>query len=121
MNIVITFRHMDGTDAVKNYAHEKIGKLQKFLRQAMTAQVTLSVTGLEHIAEVNISSGPSHFHATERGADMYSSIDMVHDKLERQIRAAKETNVSKKKGSTSVRELVAEPSKAKQSSPRSKS
>jgi len=50
MNIAITFRHMDGTDAVKSYAHEKVAKLQKFLRQAMTAQVTLSVEGLEHIA-----------------------------------------------------------------------
>src|SRR5689334_17094683 len=50
MNITITFRHMVGTDAVKQYAHDKIAKLQKFLRQAMTAQVTLSVEGLEHIA-----------------------------------------------------------------------
>ena len=51
MNITITFRHMVGTEAVKSYAHEKMAKLQKFLRQAMSAQVTLSVEGLEHVAE----------------------------------------------------------------------
>jgi putative sigma-54 modulation protein len=120
MNIAITFRHMDGTDAVKSYANEKVAKLQKFLRQAMTAQVTLSVEGLEHIAEVNISSGSSHFHAKERGSDMYASIDMVHDKLERQIRAAKGATVAKKKGGVSVRELQPEGEGAAEGSSRTK-
>ena len=105
MNITITFRHMDGTEAVKKYAHEKIAKLQKFLRQAMSAQVTLTVEGLEHSAEVNISSGSGHFHATEKGTDLYASIDMVHDKLERQIRAAKDHDVTRRKGGESVREF----------------
>lgn len=108
MNITITFRHMVGTEAVKSYAHEKVAKLQKFLRQAMTAQVTLSVEGLEHIAEVNMSSGGAHFQAKERQADMYASIDMVHDKLESQIRGAKGANVAKKKGGVSVRQLQAD-------------
>ncbi len=106
MNITITFRHMDGTEAVKKYAHEKIAKLQKFLRQAMSAQVTLTVEGLEHSAEVSISSGSGHFYATEKGTDLYASIDMVHDKLERQIRAAKDHDVTRRKGGESVRELI---------------
>ena len=108
MNITITFRHMDGTEAVKKYAHEKIAKLQKFLRQAMSAQLTLTVEGLEHSAEANISSGSGHFHATEKGTDLYASIDMVHDKLERQIRAAKDHDVTRRKGGESVRELIPE-------------
>jgi putative sigma-54 modulation protein len=112
MNITITFRHMVGTDAVKNYAYEKVAKLQKFLRQAMTAQVTLSVEGLEHVVEVNISSGSAHFHATERSQDMYASIDMVHDKLERQVRESKGAIVAKKKGGASAREFAAESERA---------
>jgi putative sigma-54 modulation protein len=108
MNITITFRHMDGTESVKKYAHEKIAKLQKFLRQAMTGQVTLTVEGLEHSAEVNIQSGSHHFHAHERGTDLYASIDRVHDKLERQIRADKEHDVTRRKGGETVRELVPE-------------
>src|ERR1700760_5130238 len=111
MNITITFRHMVGTEAVKSYAHEKVAKLQKFLRQAMSAQVTLSVEGLEHIAEVGISSGSAHFHATERSEDMYASIDMVHDKLERQIRAAKGATMAKKRGSTTAGQFAAEAEK----------
>jgi len=106
MNITITFRHMEGTDAAKRFAHEKVAKLQKFLRQAMTAQVTLSVEGLEHVAEVAIQSGSAHFHASERSQDMYASIDMVIDKLERQIRAQKGATMAKKRGGESAGEFA---------------
>lgn len=106
MNITITFRHMEGTDAAKRFAQEKVSKLQKFLRQAMNAQVTLSVEGLEHVAEVSIQSGSAHFHASERSQDMYASIDMVLDKLERQIRGAKGANISKKRGGESAGEFA---------------
>lgn len=108
MNITITFRHMVGTEAVKNFAYEKVAKLQKFLRQAMTAQVTLSVEGLEHIADVRISSGSSVFQATERTEDMYASINTVHDKLERQIRDGKGHIIARKRGGTSAGEYAAE-------------
>jgi putative sigma-54 modulation protein len=119
MNITITFRHMVGSDAVKTYAQEKMAKLQKFLRQAMSAQVTLSVEGLEHVAEVNVSSGGGHFHATERSEDMYASIDMVHDKLERQIRGAKGATMAKKRGGTTAGQFAAEAEKASPVSARS--
>ncbi len=119
MNITITFRHMEGTEAVKKHAHEKLAKLQKFLRTAMTAQVTLSVEGLEHVADVNISSGSAHFHATERSEDMYATIDMVHDKLERQIRGAKGATMAKKRGGTSAGQFAADGERAAPVSSRS--
>lgn len=108
MNITITFRHMAGSEAVKNHAHEKVAKLQKFLRQAMTAQVTLSVEGLEHIADVRISSGGSTYHAAERSGDMYASIDTVIDKLDRQIRDDKGHNQARKRGAPSAGEYAAD-------------
>ena len=43
MNISITFRHVESTEAIKAHATDKVAKLQKFLRQPMTAKVTLSV------------------------------------------------------------------------------
>lgn len=107
MNINITFRHMDGTEAVKKYAYEKTAKLQKFLRQSMAAQITLSVEGLDHVAEVQLSSGSTHFHASDRSVDMYASIDMVHDKLERQIRTAKGSSMARKRGAISAGEFAA--------------
>jgi putative sigma-54 modulation protein len=90
MNIGITFRQMDATEAVKSHATEKIGRVQKFLRQPMQAQVTLSMEHRQHVVEVDVHSGPHHYHAREETVDMYASIDKVVDKLERQIRADKD-------------------------------
>ncbi len=89
MNISITFRHMDSSSAVKAYAGEKVSKLQKFLRLPMTAKVTLSIDKLRHLAEARVSSGGQRFDASESSEDMYASIDMMIDKLERQIRGNK--------------------------------
>ena len=74
------------TDAVKGYATEKIAKLQKFLRQPLHGQVTLSCQKTLHMAEVDMHAGADHYHAHETSEDMYASIDKVIDKLERQIR-----------------------------------
>src|SRR5256885_16896949 len=84
MNIEITFSQMDSTDAMKGYAHEKIGRLQKFLRDPMKGQVKLSCQSRLHSAEVDIHAGARHYHAHETSEDMYASIDKVIDKLERQ-------------------------------------
>ncbi|HET9959323.1 MAG TPA: ribosome-associated translation inhibitor RaiA [Polyangiaceae bacterium] len=103
MNISITFRHMASSEAIKSYAADKLGKLQKFLRQPMTAKVTLSVDGLDQTAEARISSGGEHLEAKETNEDMYASIDRMMGKLERQIRGAKGAAQAKRRGAESVR------------------
>lgn len=107
MNITTTFRQMEGTDAVKQYAEEKVAKLQKFLRQAMRAEVTLWVEGNEYVAEVRVSSGPTHLQGSERSEDMYASIDLVIDKLERQIRSHKGASIARKRNGMSAGEFAA--------------
>ncbi len=89
MNVSITFRHMDASEAIKKHAAAKLGKLQKFLRQPMTAKVTISVDKLKHVAEARISSGGAHLEAKEASDDMYASIDRMIEKLERQVRVTK--------------------------------
>ncbi len=99
MNIAITFRHMDATEAVKGYAEEKVGRLQRFLRSPMKSQITLSCQQERlHSVEVDIHAGHAHFHAHETSPDMYASIDKVVDKIERQIVSAKGSLTAKKKG-----------------------
>lgn len=107
MNITFSFRQMDGTEAIKQHAEEKIAKLQKFLRSAMKAQVTLSVEGNDHMADVQISAGSTRIRGSERSADIYSAIDLVIDKLERQIRSAKGAASSKKRGGMKAAEFAA--------------
>ena len=106
MNITITFRPMDGSDAVKHHISSKLAKLQKFLRAAMNAQATVSVDGLVHTVEVSISSGGARYHATERSQDMHASIDLVLDKLERQIHSEKDSQVSRKRGGMTAAEFA---------------
>jgi putative sigma-54 modulation protein len=107
MNIAITFRHIEVSEPVKNYAHEKIAKLQKFLRQPMQANVTLDMERIEHVVEVRISAGPDHYHGKEQSEDMYASIDKVVDKLERQIRSGKGASVARKRGAQSAGQFAA--------------
>jgi len=99
MNISITFRHMDATEAVKGYATEKVARMQRFLRSPMKGQVTLICQHDRlHTAEVDLQAGPARFHASETSPDMYASIDKVIDKLERQIGSAKDSENARKKG-----------------------
>ena len=99
MNIAITFRQMDATESMKAYATEKVAKIQKFLRQPLKGQVTLSCQQNRlHSAEIDVHSGHEHYHAHETSEDMYASIDKVIDKIERQIRSAKGATTTKKKG-----------------------
>jgi putative sigma-54 modulation protein len=85
MTITFTFRHMEPSDAIKKYAEGKISRLQKLLLHPMTAKVTLAIEKQRHVAEVQLASGKEHIEAKDSGAELYASIDLVVDKLERQI------------------------------------
>ncbi len=106
MNIAVTFRHMNATEAVKGYATDKVARMQRFLRAPMKSQVTLSCQDRLHTVEVEIHSGRAHFHAHETSEDMYASIDKVIDKIERQILSAKESNGKKKGGERASQRLL---------------
>ena len=104
MNISITFRHLEASDAIKAHATERAGKIQRLLRQPMTVKVTLSIEQKrEQVAEVRLSSGSEHYEAREATEDMYVSIDRVMDKLERQISHSKGVAESKRRRGETVR------------------
>ncbi|MGH7272407.1 MAG: ribosome hibernation-promoting factor, HPF/YfiA family [Polyangiaceae bacterium] len=113
MNISITFRHMDATEAVKVYATEKLAKLQRFLRWPMKGQVTLSCQHdrLNRV-EVEIHAGHERFHAHETSEDMYASIDKVSDKIERQIVSAKDAVTGQRKGAERAAEHLSQDTRA---------
>jgi len=105
MNISITFRQMDPSDAIKQYATDKVAKLQRFLRRPMVAKVTVSLDRRKHVVEARISSGSEHLEAHEVSDDMYASIDQVTDKLERQIRGSKGTARARRRDADSIKEV----------------
>ena len=98
MNIIITGRHMELTDNLKNYAEEKIKKFKKYLGSITEAVITLSVEKYRHRAEVLLRvNGGVPIQAESITGEMYSSIDDVMEKLERQVKKYKEKIVSHRK------------------------
>jgi len=96
MNITVTGRHMDMTDALKAYAAEKVGKLEKYLPSGADALVMLEVEKYRHKAEVQIKVNGIIIQAQEETDEMYSSIDKVLDKMGRQVKKYKEKLKDKK-------------------------
>lgn len=103
MNISITFRHMDTSEAVTKYASGKLAKLQRFLRSPLTGRLTFSVDRKKHMVEARISSGGEHVEAHQSSDDMYASIDSVMDKLDRQIRGHKGLARAKRRDGKSIK------------------
>ena len=85
MNINVTFRHMESTDALKKYAESKIEKLSKYSDELQEAHVILITEKTRHIADVTLVTGGITLRGEETSADMYASIDAVTDKLGRQL------------------------------------
>ena len=79
------------TDALRDYAEKKLSRLEKYFDPSVTSEVnvTLSVTKGLHTVEVTIPLSGLFLRAEEVSEDMYASIDLVVDKLERQIRKHK--------------------------------
>jgi len=85
MQVVVTFRHFEANDAVKSYAKEKMLKLKKYLERPLEARVVLSVEKFRSIAEATITGDGYTINGMEKTNDMYSAIDKLVGKLERQI------------------------------------
>jgi putative sigma-54 modulation protein len=90
MQLNITFRHMDPIDSLKDYAREKVDRVNKYLDRAGDAHVVLSLERHLHHADITIHSGGWVLRGREKSEDMYASIDLAMDKIERQLRRYKE-------------------------------
>ena len=90
MQTIVTFRHMDATDSLRKYVEEKVARMKKYLNKPIEANVVLSVEKHRHIAEINLVANRTVTNGREVTDNMYSSIDLVMDKIERQLRKHKE-------------------------------
>ena len=86
MQVSVTFRKIDASDTLRNYAQEKLFRIKKYVEDPIEAHVVLSVEKFRHIAEVSINANGLRLNGQEETGDMYSAIDMVVDKVESQIK-----------------------------------
>jgi putative sigma-54 modulation protein len=85
MRIKISGKNVEISDALRNQVNKKVGKLERYFDSGTEAQVTMSVEKNRHIVEVTIPFNGVLIREEESTDDMYASIDLVLDKLERQI------------------------------------
>lgn len=85
MQVILTGRNIEVTEALRDYAEKKLSRLDKYFYRPLTAQVTLSAEKGRHIAEVTVPLDGLVLRGEEASEDMYASIDAIIDKLERQI------------------------------------
>ena len=91
MQFSVTFRHMDATEALKSYAKEKLSRIRKYLPDPIAVHVVMSTERHMHRADVNVQlHNGIKVAGHEITGDMYSAIDLVMDKIERQVRRYKD-------------------------------
>lgn len=97
MKIKIFGKNIEVTEGIKGAVEEKLGKLDKYFAEETKADVTLSVNRNDQKVEVTIPVKGGIIRAEEVSEDMYASIDMVEETIERQLVKYKNKLVDKKK------------------------
>jgi putative sigma-54 modulation protein len=94
MNLIVKGKNIDVTDALKDYVEKRVGKLEKYFEGIEDVTATLIVENNTHRIEVQMPLAGVIIRGEESTSDMYTSIDLVVDKLEKQI-AKYKTRLSK--------------------------
>lgn len=90
MQNTITGRHLEITPALKDYVNTKLARLERHYDPAPPAQVVLSVENLDHKAEAILQVKGETLFAEALKSDMYAAIDILADRLDRQLLKHKE-------------------------------
>ena len=98
MHIEFKFRHLESSDAIKTYAADKLTKLQKYLKAPAEAQVTFSLERHLHCVDVSLNVDGERHQGRAEEVDMYASIDLVVDKIHRQLNRSKEQHQNHRRG-----------------------
>jgi len=107
MRLEVRGRNIEITDALKDYTTKRLSKLERYIDDAKTAQVALSLEGEDHKVEVTIPLNGFILRGEVTGEDMYSSIDMVIEKLDKQMEKHK-TKLYKSHRGVGLRQTMAE-------------
>ena len=106
MKFTIRGKKLKVTDALKSYIEEKIGRLDKYFENPdnISANVLIRLSGNNQVVEVTINTHGLILRGEESNKDLYASIDLVTDKIERQIRKNK-TKIHKKTSKETIRDF----------------
>ena len=109
MKINIRAKDFEVTDSIKSYVEEKASKLNKYInKEDMEVNVVLSGNkNTAYITEFTLNTGALYIRTEEKNPDLYATIDLAIDKIERQIRKNK-TKLSKRREEIFIYEEIEE-------------
>jgi putative sigma-54 modulation protein len=90
MQLSVTGHHIDITDSLRRYVGTKLAKIERHFDHMTDIHCVLTVEKLQHKAEATIHVGGGTIHAEQTEPNMYAAIDILVDKLDRQVKKHKE-------------------------------
>lgn len=100
MQVNISGHQLDVTDAMREYVGEKLGRLERHFDKITNVQVIMQVEKLKQQIEATLHVAGREVVANAEHEDMYAAIDLLADKLDRQLIKHKEKQLNHKQGAT---------------------
>ena len=105
MELRITTRHTTLTDAIRNYAHKRLSKLDRRFHESLPVNLLIRKENTKReedrfVAEVTVRLRKGIIRGEERGSSPYAAIDLVEDKIDRRIRRYKTRYSSRRRSAT---------------------
>lgn len=107
MNLNLTGHHLDITPALRDYVVAKLDRITRHFDHVIDVNVVLAVDKLQHRIEVNLHTRGKDIHCEAIEADMYAAIDVLIDKLDRQVVKHKEKRVEHRHEGAAIKRDVA--------------
>lgn len=108
MNLHLTGHHLEVTPALRDYIQSKLLRVTNHFDHVIDVKVTMSVEKLAQKVEATMHVPGNDIHAESSDENMYSAIDMLADKLDRQVLKHKEKHGDHHKANGAVKHQVAE-------------
>ena len=89
MQVNITFRHLEPTDALKSHVKDRVAHVGRYIDRPSEAHAVLHVENLHHHAEITVKAGRFLLRGCGKSQDMYASIDAAADRIEKQLKKHK--------------------------------
>jgi putative sigma-54 modulation protein len=90
MQISVTFRQIEPSEALKKYVTDRLNKFKRYVDGPVDAHVVLGLEKFRHLADVTIDSNGRIIKGKEENTDMYAAIDLVMDKIDMQLKKVRD-------------------------------
>lgn len=98
MQITITGHQLEITEALRDYVNNKFSRLERHFDKITSIRVTMGVEKINQIVDASILIAGGEVNAQAEHEDMYAAIDLLIDKLDRQLLKHKEKQLDRQKG-----------------------